>query len=238
MFLNLNLPNIIDKLESAKKGMLTDAFFKNMGLSSSDIASAFNGKVEMAMNGFVTYKQKYLDYEYDADFNRTEVEKYRDAHIPGMVIRMGVTNSAALTPLLPKMLSTGIIIPWKNGFRIKSGDPVFLNVSGNYLYITTSEDIPKDLKEGDALANADLNDLHSNHANGVFVNFRGIEDAMNKDLAPNSGKNKVTEILENISISTDEKKLGTASSEFIIRFNDKKTNSLNQLIKLTTSINK
>ncbi|MFI5148325.1 MAG: DUF4836 family protein [Bacteroidia bacterium] len=230
-FFNLNLPALFERMKHNGKNDLCSALEKQTGITETDITSAFTGQMELSMCGFITYVEKYKDYEYDADFNRTEIEKERVAHLPGMVIRLGITNPAFVAPLVPKLLSRGLIIPFRNGFQLKGPAPVYMLSSGNNMFITTFQDVPKETNN--AWNNADLTELHSQHGNGAFVNFQGIREAMEKDLGHKPGYDKLSKVLENMTWAIDEESDGSARSRMVLHFTDKKTNSLTQLLRLT-----
>ncbi|HXC05916.1 MAG TPA: DUF4836 family protein [Bacteroidia bacterium] len=234
-FFHLNLPNLFERFRADGKNAIGETLMKKTGLTPADLSSAFTGQVELAMNGLITYPEKYTENVYDEDFNRTEIQKIREAHLPGMLIRFHITNPAALAPLVPKLMARELIEPYKNGFRLKTDAPVYMISSGNFLYLTTFPEVPAENK--DHWTHPDLEDLQREHGNGFFINFGGLYESFAKDPIQKAAFEKPNKLLENMTWTVEEEDDGNSKSHLVIHFNDKKMSSLAQLIKLSTTSN-
>ncbi len=235
---DIDFQNLLNNLNTIGNEKYVERMAGQWGLTSQDIASSFDGKVDLALNGFVHYKKKYIDYTYDADFNKIEIEKYRDERMPGFLLKLGMNGSTALLSLFPKLSGNKRIAACQNGYRLNSDIPVYFYPVGNNLYMSSSDKLPKDQAE-QAVHNPEIQSLADNHSSSVFCDLKSLHEAMQKEFPSNDQQEKkVWDRFKSVSFTADEVPGTRTELGFSLKFSEAKTNALVQLINLFQEMQK
>jgi hypothetical protein len=224
-FARVNISALVNDME--RENHLTRLLDK-YGLKLKDLEDGFDGTAEIAFNGFVHYPEKYIAYEYDENFNRVEVEKQRDAKIPGFILSLGLSGFEAKNTLLPKLLLNKQIIPWKNGYRFNTEAPLFVHLIGSKLFITSSETPPKEQGLG-AVDRKDIVSLLKNHPGGCFVDLRTLEEQYRSTFNVPASRNRISDLFTSLTVYADNDPEYGSRSILTLKCADQETNALLQI---------
>jgi len=91
--------------------------------------------------GLQKVKETYIETELDDDFNAREVEKTRDALIPGYSVYFSTTNHAPI--FINKLLKKGILTQEGNDYRFLFSPILHLSKKGPHYNFYSGEVTPK-----------------------------------------------------------------------------------------------
>ncbi len=83
-----------------------------IALDEEALAGIFKGDVLIALTDVMEKEVKYIDYEYDEDYNMTKVEKTRMQTVPMYVAEMTIGNKENFNKILSAL----------KGFKVISED--------------------------------------------------------------------------------------------------------------------
>jgi hypothetical protein len=235
---NLNVKTLIDKIGNISSFSLSmldstsaKAFAqgaispKEANVPLSELITYFNGKTECIWTGFTSYPKKYIDYEFDENFNHIEVERKVNKCMPSFVLRMGLNGPRAITEVLPKMIQNKQLIPWNTGYKFNSAFPLFLFPAGNGVILTNSEQLPVAQNPAAPLTKP-FDALFQNQAAVVILNISTLE----KEYQRSDGKKPISSGLNYITLTVDESKAGGLRGLITLTFKDSHSNAFPQLV--------
>lgn len=106
-----------------------------------DFLDAWDGDLAFRQGGIQMIQEKYIESEFDENFNVTEVTKYKDVKISGFALYLSMNEKR--TELINKLFSKGIITKDSNKFRLLFSPPVYFSNKKNSLAFYTSRFAPK-----------------------------------------------------------------------------------------------
>ncbi|WP_299617696.1 hypothetical protein [uncultured Tenacibaculum sp.] len=131
------LPNMKEEIS-----LITDLF--SLVLDEEAIGELITGNGLFVLNDFSKQKVKFVKYEYDEDYNRKEVESYKDEMVPDFTIMIGSKKEKLLSKILDLGVKHGLLTSNKGLYEFKdkkSELPFKLHivVKDNVMSFTTSK---------------------------------------------------------------------------------------------------
>jgi hypothetical protein len=236
---DIDLPNLFSNMNSIGKERGLNELLEGWGLTEKDLATCFTGRAALSVNGFVHYKKKYMDYEYDADFNRQEVEKYREERIPGFTCMLGMDGSKAMFSILPKLLEKKSIRPRADGsYQLNSDIPVYIFPVGNHLYLSSFDHPVLSLPDAQPVFKKEIIELAEYHSSFIFCDLKGLRTQLLSEFPKNDADaKKIWDTVKSASLTADEEP-GRRSLHFVLHFSEAKTNALIQVFNLLQDLKK
>ncbi|HEV7230405.1 MAG TPA: DUF4836 family protein [Bacteroidia bacterium] len=227
---NLDLPNLLKNLGSRTDDPRFAHLFDKWHLNTKDVLSSFSGELDLGVNGLVHYQEKYVDYEYDAQFERKEVPKIRDARIPGFTMRLGLEGNNAMTKILPALMADSQIVSFKTGYKLNNEIPVYFYPSANAILISSSAEIPQERKD-DSAGTLELQDLYRLHSFFVLINMPAIIESVDEGSGHKFPPNTVFDLFRSFTYTADQEKPGEVQLTLSLKFKDTGKNALVQCME-------
>ena len=236
------------EIADAEKGL--DGMLQSfgMGMTSNDIYKLLRGDFVLAMTGAREFEKEVTTYEYDDDFNRTEVKKMKKEMMPEFVMLFSSENQENVQKLFDmgknmSMLAQGekyytaaipgspmdVNLTMQNGMLIVSNDPDLMN--GN---------LKKGLKRKKRITKNHQKDLLLNSQTffwdlGSTINL--AKTMMPSDPTSDKLMTSLEDSMENITMNTSKMVGNTLVSKGKISFKNKKLNSIEQFFNLINEMN-
>jgi hypothetical protein len=231
LYSHLNLDNLFTNFKQQGKESLVEHLFAKWGLTTEDISSALNGEVTISFNGIIHYKEKYIAYEYDDNFNQKEVERYREARIPGFNLYLGKKGHGKKNVLLEKLLENNQIVSYKKGFRLHAAMPVFLTDLGHSYYVSNTDSFPGEMQgQGTFNDRKEIETLIKNYTTGCFVDLIATDKQVGTEYKASSGKGKISEVFTSIAVGVNGENNKGTTTKITFKCADPGSNALVQLL--------
>ena len=114
---------------------------KRFGFPFNDFLKAWDGDLCFMEGGLQKVKETYIETELDEDFNAREVEKTRDALIPGYSVYFSTTSHAPV--FINKLLKKGILTQEGNDYRFLFSPILHLSKKGALYNFYSGQVTPK-----------------------------------------------------------------------------------------------
>ena len=236
------------EIVDAEKGL--DGMLQSfgMGMNSSDIYKLLRGDFVLAMTGVREFEKEVTTYEYDDDFNRTEVKSMKKETMPEFVMLFSSESQENVQKLFDmgknmSMLAKGekfytaaipgspmdVNMTMQNGMLIVSNDPDLMN--GN---------LKKGLKRKKRISKNHQKDLLLNSQTFFWDLDSTIK--MAKTMMPNDPTTEkmmtsLEDTMESFTMNTSKMVGNTLVSKGKIAFKNKKMNSIEQFFNLLNEMN-
>jgi hypothetical protein len=227
---NIDLPNLLKNFGSHAEDPRFAHLFDKWHLSTPDVLSSFSGEFDLGVNGFAHYQEKYVEYVYDSLFERKEVQKIRDARIPGFTMRLGLEGTNAMTKILPALMADSLLVTCKGGYKLRNELPVYLYPSPSAVLISSSAEMPQEKKEGSA-ATPELQDLYRMHSFFVLINIPAVIQSINEGSVHIFPANTVFDLFKSFTYTADQDKPGEVALALSLTFLDSQKNALVQCLE-------
>ncbi len=237
-----------EEIADAEKGF--DGMLQSfgMGMTSDDVYKLLRGDFVLAMTGVREFEKEVITYEYDDDFNRTEVKKNMKTSMPEFVMLFSSDNQENVQKLFDmgknmSMLAQGdkyytaaipgspmdVNMTVQNGMLIVSNDPDLMN--GN---------LKKGLKRKKRIGKNHQKDLLLNSQTffwdlGSTINM--AKTMMPSDPTTEKMMTSLEDSMESITMNTSKMIGNTLVSKGKISFKNKKLNSIEQFFNLLNEMN-
>jgi hypothetical protein len=202
--------------------------FDNWGVKTEDLISCMDGSAALAFNGFIHYPEKYTVYDYDENFNQVEVERMRDARLPGFTLSLGTKGIEAKARLFLKLLANKTLIPSKNGFRLNIEAPVYVYTAGDHLFITSS-DTPPAIQTRQLAAKEELKKQMMEHSSGFSIDLKELENQYRLAFQVPQASPHLSDVFQAACATAEEEPTKT-TCKLVITCKDRSANALPQLL--------
>lgn len=211
------------------------------------IYDLFKGDMMLAVTGVQTIKKATTKYEYDEDFNSTEVETIEDQQIPEMTMMMSYGNEENLMKFINLGVNANVLQKEGNHFKMTIPNvnvDAYIALKKGILFISNSEDLIKNrldtgypkknrmAKNHCKMLKENAQVLYWDIPNTISVFEKGEAMPGPAGQFMNVGKQN----FESIQFVTSRKVENSINSEFSINLADKETNSLKFLLDLVNKM--
>ena len=140
----INLHFNVDRLRNHPN----DPVYKGMkdlgsrvGFPLDKFLNAWEGDVAFRQGGIETIQERFIESEFDEDFNITEVSKYRNVKVSGFSLYLSMNN--AVNEFIVQLEKKGILTQFDKKYRLLFSPPLHMNKDANSLIFHTSKYPPE-----------------------------------------------------------------------------------------------
>ncbi|MEL6926844.1 MAG: hypothetical protein AAFO94_22580, partial [Bacteroidota bacterium] len=124
-----------------------------LNMTASQVYNMIKGDMVIAVNGLREFEKEVTTYEYDEDFNRTEVKKMKKEMLPGFTAMLSYSNENDLMPLIQMGIDAGVMAKEGNHYNLlipNSPMDMYLIMNRGVMFITNDANMlnAKMLKKG------------------------------------------------------------------------------------------
>ncbi|MDX2359245.1 MAG: hypothetical protein QNK23_00470 [Crocinitomicaceae bacterium] len=110
-----------------------------------DFLHAWTGDLSFRQGGIQKIRESYIETEYDDDFNRVEVTKYRTVRISGFSLYLSMNQNT--DHFLDKMLTRGILTQEELRYRLLFSPPLNMSRTDSSLVFHTGQYLPEMIED-------------------------------------------------------------------------------------------
>ncbi len=237
-------PSIISKLYGGmlpqyqeETTLATDLF--SILLDEEAIGNVLTGNMLFVFNGVSEKTVAYTTYEYDDDYNRTEVIKTKSEPLPDFTIMIGSENKKLLNKFIRLAAKYELVNQKVNYYKIKENNDLpfglFFVIKEDVVFLTNSEKQISDIANNKITANTGKHkSLIRKNASVFYANGKSILGEVPETLLTGGIEreyfNYAKEHLSEITLTTSRLKRNKMQVEFKINTPQQKGNSLNFLM--------
>jgi uncharacterized protein DUF4836 len=253
---NYNLKNLIDIIKSSDNEMLSQLpvyegmaveGMKGMGLdmSADDIYNLWKGDAMFVVTGMKEFEREVTSYEYDDDFNKTEVKEMKKEQLPEFVFMMSHGSKDNVLKIIDLGKQSSMIAAKKGYFQLNLPDmpmDVFMKVENDMILVSNKMDVvtkkAKKVFKKKNLINPKEAAKIMNSTQRIYWNIpktmdvMAAMDGMNTDGPQGMMLNMSKDSFESVVIEMDKKVGASVDADFILNFNNKDMNSLEQIFNM------
>jgi hypothetical protein len=231
--------------EIPQYGKMSGSVLDLLGIAIDEkaLAGVLKGDVLVALTDVAEKEVKYIDYEYDEDYNMTKVEKTRKQTVPMYVAEMTIGNKDDLMKILGALKSFQIISEKDNMYSVTApGMEIEVNmiVKNNLLVISNDMNLLKNGASKSNRLNTTIQAEALKNNTFMYMNFQNLFSKI-MEVEEMSGSDKLT-MQYFKSMFSHAKFKGTEvgdkmfTNKFVVSMNDKKTNSAMQLFQIANKM--
>ena len=148
-------------------------------LDEEAIGNVLTGNMLFILNGVSDKTVEYTTYEYDDDYNRTEVTKTKTEPMPDFTIMIGSENKALLNKFVRLAAKYELVNHKVNYYKIKEHNDIpfglFFVIKNGVVFLTNSEKQISDIANNKTVANAGKHkSLIRKNISVLYVNGKSI----------------------------------------------------------------
>ncbi|MCB0706746.1 MAG: DUF4836 family protein [Saprospiraceae bacterium] len=259
MHLNLNVENLMEGYKDMFLPMLEEFPYygetASAGLSVLGIIvdekalyELFTGDAILAFTGMSEFTKTITTYEYDDNFNPTEVEKEMTEYFPEFSLMVGYGNEANILKLVRLLQTTGIMQDMGNYFSIQIPDvpgEFYLAMENDILFFTNDTELvssrletgfPKERQ----LTKTQVKSMKKSATNLFWdiPNTISLVSASGLPMrgAPGEFLNMGKQEFRSLSFTSSKKVKDSSKMHMTLQLTDKETNSMEQIMELINSM--
>ncbi|MEN7549120.1 DUF4836 family protein [Rapidithrix thailandica] len=215
-------------------------------LDEQALYNLMKGDLVLSISAMMEVEREYTSYEYDEDFNYTEIKKTKKEAIPEFTALMGIGNKENFEIILRALLRTKILQPTEDGlyYEIRAKElPIafYLAIQDDIILLTNNTSLldKKVLKKGlkkKYRLEKERAELMTENAQSLYLdiprlltNLEKIEKANSKELTV---INKLKEEADNMNLVGVKVEGNKLTSNFELVLQNDKQNSLKILTQL------
>ncbi len=217
--------------------LATDLF--SILLDEEAIGNVLTGNMLFVFNGVSEKTVPYTTYEYDDDYNRTEVTKTKSEPMPDFTIMIGSENKKLLNKFVRLAAKYELVNQKVNYYKIKENNDLpfglFFVIKEGVVFLTNSEKQISDIANNKITANTGKHkSLIRKNASVFYANGKSILGEVPETLLTGGIEkayfNYAKEHLSEITLTTSRLKRNKMQVAFKINTPQQKGNSLNYLM--------
>jgi len=235
----------IDEAEKGLDGMMQTF---GMGMTSNDIYKLLAGDFVMAMTGVRDFEKEVTTYEYDDDFNRTEVTKNVKESMPEFVMLFSSDNQENVQKLFDMGKNMSVLAEGEKYYTAAvpgSAMDVNMTMQNGMLIVSNDTDLlngnlKKGLKRKHRIGKKHQKDLLLNSQTFFWDLASTIQVAktmMPDDPTTEKMLNSLQDSMESMTMNTSKMVGNTLVTKGNIAFKNKKLNSIEQFFNLLNEMN-
>ncbi len=208
-------------------------------LDEEAIGNVLTGNMLFILNGVSDKTVAYTTYEYDDDYNRTEVTKTKTEPMPDFTIMIGSENKALLNKFIRLAAKYELVNHKVNYYKIKEHNDIpfglFFVIKNGIVFLTNSEKQISDIANNKTVANAGKHkSLIRKNISVLYVNGKSIMNNVPESLLGYGTEKKMFDYakdnLSEISLTTSRLKGNKMQVELKMNTPTGKGNSLKFLM--------
>ena len=220
-----------------------------LNMTATDVYNMFKGDMLIAFTGMRDFEKEVTTYEYDEDFNRSEVKEMKKETLPEFTMMMSYTDEGDIMPLIQMGVDAGVVEKYGNHFKVSipsSPMDMQLAMHKGVMFLTNNEElITNNLKRGfkrkHRLGKQHLGKMVSNSQvfywdiNKTLAQFSDMASAMggpSGDQLVNIGRQNVESMW--MTAGKVQNKMMDAKMDF--NFTNNEINSLEQIFELINDL--
>lgn len=233
-------------LKDADQGKTILAVTDLLGIAIDEQAllTLFKDGAMVAITGTKEFENTYTDYEYDADFNATEVTKTRKEQMPVGAVILTAGNKENVEKIINALKAFKIAKPKGKGYTLKFPETSMeftMAMNGNLVIITNDTDL--NLEQGvtqDQQLPANLKSMIAENSTVFYFDFPNIIDVVSNSMKEASEKDKknyatLKAALESMRLVGIKQDKNVFKQQYAFTVKDKQQNVLNALSDLFDS---
>ncbi|MFT5386248.1 MAG: hypothetical protein ACI81W_003661 [Saprospiraceae bacterium] len=253
---NYNLKNLVDIIKASDNEMLSQLpiyesmaveGLKGIGLdmTADDIYNLWKGDALLVVTGMKEFEKEVTTYEYDDDFNKTEVKKMKKEQLPEFVFMMSHGSKDNILKIIDLGKQSSMISEKKGFFQVSVPDmpmDVYMKVEKDMILVSNKMDVvtkkAKKVFKKKSLINPKEALKIMNSTQRIYWNIPKTMDVvaamdnMNMDGPEGMMLNMSKDSFESMVFEMNKKVGSSVDGDFILNFNNKDINSMEQIFNM------
>ena len=255
MHFNYNVEKTVEGIKSLIRDMMKDdPQYGEMAIGAMDIMDIvvdedalyelFKGDLTLAFTGVESFEKTIITYEYDDNFNATEVEKTVTERFPEFTLMASYGNEENLMKLVKLGVNTKGLVPSGKYYVIENETfpmPMFLALHDGILFFTNNADLVQNRLQGGYDQSTRMNKHHAKmlkkHSQVFFWDIPKTSELMagmemplpSEAQALFSGGEKS---FKSLTVTAPKKVGDSVNSKFVLEMGSEEENALSFLFKM------